>query len=147
MFQDYIYDKLKKGASPEDVANEMADMLNEQLTRVQEEKEAEERAKSRSADKAAHAEAIINALADYYATYYPEFKVNFEGDPEKLLDSMCGLCEAMADLRESSRNLFGGFDWLDNSLLENWFGKAKEETKRITKDNAIDRFLKQNGLK
>ena len=136
-----ILTRLQNGESVEDIANEMANLINKVNKTYADQKAAEEAAKAAAAkaetQKKEDLQEILDMFTDWFNAYY-DIEVNgrLEADAVlELIDSIKEYIEALNDLE----SIFG----IKKSAVKASKSNAKSKSK--SSDEKISDFLKQMG--
>lgn len=115
---DEIYEALKAGATPEDLAKDFTQSLNAAEKQHKADLEAEKAAKEAEMRNAvdnemrlAAAEVVIEALTDYYKIVHPDWSFEFNTgveDVANLLDSAIDIRKFWVDMMESTADMWNG---------------------------------------
>ena len=133
-----ILTRLQNGESVEDIANEMANLINKVNKTYADQKAAEEAAKAKAeTQKKEDLQKILDMFTDWFNAYY-DIEVNGKleaDDVLELIDSIKEYIEALNDL-ESIFNI-------KKSAVKATKSNAKSKSK--SSDEKISDFLKQMG--
>ena len=133
-----ILTRLQNGESVEDIANEMANLINKVNKTYADQKAAEEAAKAKAeTQKKEDLQEILDMFTDWFNAYY-DIEVNgrLEADAVlELIDSIKEYIEALNDLE----SIFG----IKKSAVKATKSNAKSKSK--SSDEKISDFLKQMG--
>ena len=133
-----ILTRLQNGESVEDIANEMANLINKVNKTYADQKAAEEAAKAKAeTQKKEDLQEILDMFTDWFNAYY-DIEVNgkLEADAVlELIDSIKEYVEALNDLE----SIFG----IKKSAVKATKSNAKSKFK--SSDEKISDFLKQMG--
>ena len=133
-----ILTRLQNGESVEDIANEMANLINKVNKTYADQKAAEEAAKAKTeTQKKEDLQEILDMFTDWFNAYYDiEINGRLEADDVlELIDSIKEYIEALNDL-ESIFNI-------KKSAVKATKSNAKSKSK--SSDEKISDFLKQMG--
>ena len=136
-----ILTRLQNGESVEDIANEMANLINKVNKTYADQKAAEEAAKAAAAkaetQKKEDLQEILDMFTDWFNAYYDiEVDGRLEADAVlELIDSIKEYIEALNDLE----SIFG----IKKSAVKASKSNAKSKSK--SSDEKISDFLKQMG--
>ena len=133
-----ILTRLQNGESVEDIANEMANLINKVNKTYADQKAAEEAAKAKAeTQKKEDLQEILDMFTDWFNAYYDiEVDGKLEADDVlELIDSIKEYIEALNDLE----SIFG----IKKSAVKATKSNAKSKSK--SSDEKISDFLKQMG--
>ena len=133
-----ILTRLQNGESVEDIANEMANLINKVNKTYADQKAAEEAAKAKAeTQKKEDLQEILDMFTDWFNAYYDiEVDGKLEADDVlELIDSIKEYIEALNDLE----SIFG----IKKSAVKASKSNAKSKSK--SSDEKISDFLKQMG--
>ena len=133
-----ILTRLQNGESVEDIANEMANLINKVNKTYADQKAAEEAAKAKAeTQKKEDLQEILNMFTDWFNAYYDiEVDGRLEADAVlELIDSIKEYIEALNDLE----SIFG----IKKSAVK--ATKSNTKSKSKSSDEKISDFLKQMG--
>ena len=133
-----ILTRLQNGESVEDIANEMANLINKVNKTYADQKAAEEAAKAKAeTQKKEDLQEILDMFTDWFNAYYDiEVDGKLEADAVlELIDSIKEYIEALNDLE----SIFG----IKKSAVKATKSNAKSKSK--SSDEKISDFLKQMG--
>lgn len=133
-----ILTRLQNGESVEDIANEMANLINKVNKTYADQKAAEEAAKAKAeTQKKEDLQEILNMFTDWFNAYYDiEVDGKLEADAVlELIDSIKEYIEALNDLE----SIFS----IKKSAVKATKSNAKSKSK--SSDEKISDFLKQMG--
>ena len=133
-----ILTRLQNGESVEDIANEMANLINKVNKTYADQKAAEEAAKAKAeTQKKEDLQEILDMFTDWFNAYYDiEVDGRLEADAVlELIDSIKEYIEALNDLE----SIFG----IKKSAVKATKSNAKSKFK--SSDEKISDFLKQMG--
>ena len=133
-----ILTRLQNGESVEDIANEMANLINKVNKTYADQKAAEEAAKAKAeTQKKEDLQKILDMFTDWFNAYYDiEVDGKLEADAVlELIDSIKEYIEALNDLE----SIFG----IKKSAVKATKSNAKSKSK--SSDEKISDFLKQMG--
>ena len=133
-----ILTRLQNGESVEDIANEMANLINKVNKTYADQKAAEEAAKAKAeTQKKEDLQKILDMFIDWFNAYYDiEVDDRLEADDVlELIDSIKEYIEALNDLE----SIFG----IKKSAVKATKSNAKSKSK--SSDEKISDFLKQMG--
>lgn len=133
-----ILTRLQNGESVEDIANEMANLINKVNKTYADQKAAEEAAKAKAeTQKKEDLQEILDMFTDWFNAYYDiEIDGKLEADAVlELIDSIKEYIEALNDLE----SIFG----IKKSAVKATKSNAKSKFK--SSDEKISDFLKQMG--
>ena len=133
-----ILTRLQNGESVEDIANEMANLINKVNKTYADQKAAEEAAKAKAeTQKKEDLQEILDMFTDWFNAYYDiEVDGKLEADDVlELIDSIKEYIEALNDLE----SIFG----IKKSAVKATKSNAKSKFK--SSDEKISDFLKQMG--
>ena len=133
-----ILTRLQNGESVEDIANEMANLINKVNKTYADQKAAEEAAKAKAeTQKKEDLQEILDMFTDWFNAYYDiEIDGRLEADAVlELIDSIKEYIEALNDLE----SIFG----IKKSAVKATKSNAKSKFK--SSDEKISDFLKQMG--
>ena len=133
-----ILTRLQNGESVEDIANEMANLINKVNKTYADQKAAEEAAKAKAeTQKKEDLQEILDMFTDWFNAYYDiEVDGKLEADAVlELIDSIKEYIEALNDLE----SIFG----IKKSAVKATKSNAKSKFK--SSDEKINDFLKQMG--
>ena len=133
-----ILTRLQNGESVEDIANEMANLINKVNKTYAEKKAAEEAAKAKAeTQKKEDLQEILDMFTDWFNAYYDiEVDGRLEADAVlELIDSIKEYIEALNDLE----SIFG----IKKSAVK--ATKSNTKSKSKSSDEKISDFLKQMG--
>ena len=133
-----ILTRLQNGESVEDIANEMANLINKVNKTYADQKAAEEAAKAKvETQKKEDLQEILDMFTDWFNAYYDiEIDGKLEADAVlELIDSIKEYIEALNDLE----SIFG----IKKSAVK--ATKSNTKSKSKSSDEKISDFLKQMG--
>ena len=133
-----ILTRLQNGESVEDIANEMANLINKVNKTYADQKAAEEAAKAKAkTQKKEDLQEILDMFTDWFNAYYDiEVDGRLEADAVlELIDSIKEYIEALNDLE----SIFG----IKKSAIK--ATKSNTKSKSKSSDEKISDFLKQMG--
>ena len=133
-----ILTRLQNGESVEDIANEMANLINKVNKTYADQKAAEEAAKAKAeTQKKEDLQEILDMFTDWFNAYYDiEVDGKLEADAVlELIDSIKEYIEALNDLE----SIFG----IKKSAVKTTKSNTKSKSK--SSDEKISDFLKQMG--
>ena len=139
-----ILTRLQNGESVEDIANEMANLINKVNKTYADQKAAEEAAKAAAAkaeiQKAEKLQYILDRFIDWFGTYYD---VDIESIKNELnADSVIELIDSIKECVDTLKDLEAMFDIKKPAVKAT---KSNAKSKSKSSDEKISDFLKQMG--
>lgn len=133
-----ILTRLQNGESIEDIANEMANLINKVNKTYADQKAAEEAAKAKAeTQKKEDLQEILNMFTDWFNAYY-----DIEVDDKLEADAVLELIDSIKEYIEALNDLESIFS-IKKSAVKATKSNAKSKSK--SSDEKISDFLKQMG--
>ena len=153
MDKNIILEKLRKGTSADDIAQELVDMLNDAKDEYDAEVAKAEEAKAANSKKIEDLNFILNLIEEFIANYYCESEEDFKTleevfddiDAEELIASIEEMGEMVIKLDNVFNSIFDVPVEKEKSHACNCH-KAAPTVVKVNPDVVINRFLKNLGL-
>lgn len=138
-----IYEQLRAGAKPEDIANAFAAQLNEAEARIKaEEEEAARKAAKEAEDvkvqKAEDIKSVIYSFGEMLETHYPELGFKAEDLDEQTLDSLAAIVIMLLDI--------GVMKHTASVRIKPAKSNKTAELRKTNTDEVFEEFFKALGL-